>query len=571
MDPITIILTASCLISAFITFGLGIAVYVKNPKSAVNRLFLLAMLAASYWAVGEFLIWQSTESPEAVWFWLKMSSLWPFVVALTVHCILTITNPPPFAKHKYLTLAIIYLPAGLISAILFFTSWIFTVARIEGTSYSYLPVRSSLAYQVETLYIFLMMLFAAGVIFSFWQSATTKKVKNQAFLIGTAISTVIFFGALSGILLPAFSIYTPNLVFIGLVIFSVLITIAIQKHELFILSPTTAVPDILRTMPDAMVLSDMNGVIISANESAGKIFSVEGKALPGMSVAAIVPEEAFTRIRSAVLQQGTIADLETTPQGRRSGTVSIAGSRVQAPNGEPAGIVLIVRDITDRKTTETALRIAGEKIALLTRITRHDINNLISALSGYLLLLKENPGDPASEFYVASCMQITEKIHNQIQFTREYQDMGSHEPVWQPLEHILFRTISDLSHGKIAITQSVADVEILADPLIVKVIYNLLENAIRHGGHITRIQISSEQLDDQTLRIIIQDDGVGIKDEDRSRIFQYGFGRNTGFGLALSRDILSLTGITITETGSAGAGARFELCVPASAWRSHDP
>lgn len=46
-----------------------------------------------------------------------------------------------------------------------------------------------------------------------------------------------------------------------------------------------------------------------------------------------------------------------------------------------------------------------------------------------------------------------------------------------------------------------------------------------------------------------------------------GFGKNTGLGLALSRDILSLTGITIKETGTAGEGARFELLVPKGGWR----
>jgi PAS domain S-box-containing protein len=566
MDPLITILSSLCLASAFITFGLGIAAYIKNPLSAVNRLFLLTMLSATYWAFAEFMIWQA-PSAEGVWFWLKASSLWPFVIAFTLHFVLTFTNPPLYNRNHVISLALIYLPSGIISLILLFTNWIFRIGQLPGSGYTYFPVRDCLAYQAESLYILTMMLYATGVMVSFWRHAPTKKIKSQAMLICTAISTVIFFGFLSGILLPAFSIYLPNLVFIGLVLFSVIITLAMQKHELFILSPRTAVPDILRTMPDAMILADANGTIISTNESAGRIFDLDHRVLPGKTIAALIPKEASIRIQHAVLDEGTITDLETTPNGIISRTVSIAGSRVQDPYGESAGMVLIVRDVTDRKTAETALRIAGEKISLLTRATRHDINNLISALSGYLLLLKENPGDPDSGAYITSSMEIAEKIHSQLQFTREYQDIGSREPVWQSLEHILFRTICDLSHENIPITPKIADVEIYTDPLIVKVLYNLLENAIRHGEHITRIQISTMQQEDQTLHIIVEDDGIGVKEDDKDLIFSYGFGKNTGLGLALSRDILSLTGVTIAETGTAGSGARFEITIPPGAWR----
>lgn len=570
MDHLTAVLSLFCLLSAFITYGLGIAAYVKNPRSSVNRLFLLAMVAATYWGFCEFMIWQA-GSAEGVTFWLKASSLWPFVIAFIIHFILTLTSQPAFNKNHFLSLAVIYLPACVISLILFFTDWIFVVRFIPGTGYTYLPVKDSISYQGEAAYILLMMLYGAFVIFTFWQHATTKMVKKQAMLICTAIFTVIFFGFLSGILLPAFGIYIPNLVFIGIVIFSLFITVAIQKHELFILSPRTAVPDILRTMPDAMILADINGRIISANDATGKIFGLNEKELPGKMIGTCIPEPAFTQIRTAVLEKRSVIDMETVPAGTASGTISIAGSLVQDSYGEPAGMVLIVRDITDRKTVEKALRIAGEKISLLTRVTRHDINNLISALSGYLLLIKDNPVDPENATYISTSMQIVERIHQQLMFTREYQEIGAHQPVWQSLEQIVSRAIMDLSHDGIIIERKTAGVEILVDPLSVKVLYNLLENAIRHGEHITRIRITTQEQNDKALHIFVEDDGIGILAEDKERIFRYGYGKNTGLGLAISRDILSLTGITISETGIAGSGARFEIIVPHSAWRPLRP
>jgi len=569
MNLIIAILSWVCLVSAFITYGLGIAVYTKNPRSEVNRLFLLAMLSAACWAFCEFMIWQA-GSPEGVRFWLKASSFWPFVIAFTVTFVLALTGSPVYRKNRNGCLAAIYTPAGVISIILLFTDWIYTTGYLSGTLYTYLPVRESIAYQLEATYILLVMLFAAGIVFSFWQQATTKKESRQAQLVFIAIATIILFGFFSGILLPAFALYTPNLVFIGIVIFSLIITVAIQKHELFILNPRTAVPDILRTMPDALILADMHGRIVSANDASMKIFHLEGNSLPGEMVTAHIPEPAFLQIKKELLNRGNVTDLETVPAGTDTKMVSIAGSLILDPYGEPAGMVLIVRDITDRKATEKALRIAGEKISLLTQVTRHDINNLISALSGYLLLLKENPDDPSYDQYVSACMDIAEKISDQLRFTREYQDLGIQKPAWQSLGLLVNRAMNDLltDSAKVNITMEILPVEIYSDQLTVKVLYNLIENAIRHGSHLTRIHVSTRILDGEILNVTIEDDGIGISEKDKKQIFRYGFGKNTGLGLAISRDILSLTGIAITETGTAGAGARFELTVPRSAWRS---
>jgi signal transduction histidine kinase len=111
-----------------------------------------------------------------------------------------------------------------------------------------------------------------------------------------------------------------------------------------------------------------------------------------------------------------------------------------------------------------------------------------------------------------------------------------------------------------------ANTEVFTDPLIVKVFFNLIDNALRHGSRITTIRFSSEARD-RDLIIICEDDGAGIAMPEKEKIFERGFGKNTGFGLAISRDILDITGITIRETGEPGRGARFEITVPQGMWR----
>ncbi|MCX6690757.1 MAG: ATP-binding protein [Methanoregula sp.] len=65
--------------------------------------------------------------------------------------------------------------------------------------------------------------------------------------------------------------------------------------------------------------------------------------------------------------------------------------------------------------------------------------------------------------------------------------------------------------------------------------------------------------------IVCKDDGNGVPQDEKENIFKRGFGKNTGLGLFLSREILSITGITITENGVPGNGAHFEIIVPGGA------
>jgi signal transduction histidine kinase len=67
--------------------------------------------------------------------------------------------------------------------------------------------------------------------------------------------------------------------------------------------------------------------------------------------------------------------------------------------------------------------------------------------------------------------------------------------------------------------------------------------------------------------ITYEDDGAGIPAQDKENIFRRGFGKHTGLGLFLSREILAITGITIRENGEPGKGVRFEILVPRDMYR----
>jgi len=88
-----------------------------------------------------------------------------------------------------------------------------------------------------------------------------------------------------------------------------------------------------------------------------------------------------------------------------------------------------------------------------------------------------------------------------------------------------------------------------------------VDNAIRYGKKITRISFFKE-ISDKGLALICEDDGVGVETSSKEKIFDRGFGNNTGLGLFLTREILMITGITIKEEGIPGKGARFVISLP---------
>jgi signal transduction histidine kinase len=102
--------------------------------------------------------------------------------------------------------------------------------------------------------------------------------------------------------------------------------------------------------------------------------------------------------------------------------------------------------------------------------------------------------------------------------------------------------------------------------MLEKVFANLFGNAVMHGERVSRITIRCEPMGDHFL-ITVEDNGVGIPLDLKQKIFKKGFGKHTGFGLFLAREILGITGISIHETGRHGSGACFEITVPKDAFR----
>lgn len=239
-------------------------------------------------------------------------------------------------------------------------------------------------------------------------------------------------------------------------------------------------------------------------------------------------------------------------------------------SGEINGIEGILHDITPLRRTEQALRQANRQLTLMTSITRHDIKNQLMILKGWLDLSRDVIDDREQMLeFISKEQDAADIIEQQIGFTTFFEDMGVKDPVWQDPALLAKMAAKSLPFRNIRLETNVPDIEIFADPLFEKVFYNLFDNALRYGGEsMTHILVTAEE--GQTgLTVVVEDNGIGIPEKDKVRMFNRGFGKNTGLGLFLVREILSITGITIRENGVPGAGARFELAIPKGSYRSN--
>jgi len=245
----------------------------------------------------------------------------------------------------------------------------------------------------------------------------------------------------------------------------------------------------------------------------------------------------------------------------------IASSHIyRDKNGVVQGVEGVVHDITDLRHAEEGLRLANKKLHLLSSITRHDIRNQLMGLRGYLHMSSKSLDDKTKlAEYLAEENKIAITIDRQISFTKDYENMGIKSPAFQSVDVCLSKAVSALSMKDIHVENTTSGLEIYADPLLEKVFYNLFDNALRYGGEkMTTIRCTFRQ-EEKSLVLVIEDDGVGIAPEDKAHLFEKGYGKNTGFGLFLAREILAITGITIMENGDRGA--RFAITVPEGSWR----
>jgi PAS domain S-box-containing protein len=233
-------------------------------------------------------------------------------------------------------------------------------------------------------------------------------------------------------------------------------------------------------------------------------------------------------------------------------------------------MVVSLLDITNKIREEDALQRANTKLNSFTSITRHEILNHLTVVKGYIELSREGIHDPP--FLLTSLdkeLAAANAIQNLIMFTRDYQNIGILPPAWYNLSKTIKNAAASVHMGSINLSVDIEGVEIYADHVFEKVFFYLIDDAVRFGN-IRKIRFFCKESFEE-LQVICEDDGTGIPPDKKERIFNRKLFQDSGLDMYLSREILSITGISIRESGTYGKGARFEIRVPEGAYRFTSP
>jgi len=384
----------------------------------------------------------------------------------------------------------------------------------------------------------------------------------------------------------------------GLFIFVAAITatlLARQKRtEEELAASRQTLDNIVSFLPDATFAQDLDGRIIAWNHAMEKLTGIRSEEVLGKEKN--VPFDRILGVPSPLLidlllrrEHGLSGEQQTylkntdgvlsreieADDGRgRTAVYSAVAAPLHTPQGEIVGAIESIRDVTPLYEIRARLQQANAsltqvntKLQLLGKMTQHDMLNTIQILTGYITMIKQVA--PATEplmEYVDEIDTLTRTLCDQVEFARDYQSIGIKKPVWQNLQEMVARALATVTSDGVTIATEVDPMEVYTDPLLERVIYNLATNAITHGKQTTRITFSTETKSPD-LVLVCEDDGVGIPEHLKEAIFKREHYANTGYGLLLAREILSITNLTIREAGTPGKGTRFEILVPEGSYR----
>jgi len=220
------------------------------------------------------------------------------------------------------------------------------------------------------------------------------------------------------------------------------------------------------------------------------------------------------------------------------------------------------RDISERARMEQALQQANKKLNLLTSVTRHDIQNKITVLLGYLGRARKENKDPVILDYLERQEKAAKDIRDEMILTRDFKDLGAEPPSWQNLRDVVSNSVARSSGQEdVKFSFDIPDTEIFADIHLERVFDRIVENTLRFGRNVREITIRTHSKDNNLI-VSVEDNGIGIRPEYKKTIFDLPSGDARQAGLFIAREILSVTGISLEETGEYGKGARFDIIVP---------
>ena len=335
----------------------------------------------------------------------------------------------------------------------------------------------------------------------------------------------------------------------------------------------------------AILAVDAQGIIRYWNRAAETLYGYsesEAVGRPNIELLAtlISPQEADQVISREMTRQAWSSEMKAKRRDGSVISVIVNRSPIFGDNGEFIGVTSVATDISEQKRLETELSVSvdnlssnvkkvqelNEKLRVVGSLTRHDVRNKLSVVTGNAYLIRKKLDNPAK---IDSNLKLIERAckgtEEILEFAKIYEQLGAEELNYVDAEKTLHEAMMLASISpNIEVINDCQGLAVLADSFLRQMFYNLIDNSAKHGEKVMKIRIYYEKIEQGQLNIIYKDDGVGIPSANKQRLFQEGFSTSgtAGYGLFLINKMLEVYGWTINETGEPNTGAQFNITIP---------
>jgi len=346
--------------------------------------------------------------------------------------------------------------------------------------------------------------------------------------------------------------------------------------------------DIIEFLPDATFAVDRNGKVIAWNHAIEELTGIKKSEILGCGdYAYAIP---FYGIQRPVLlnlvektdpgteakypfirnEAGTYVSEIFIPHfhNGKGAHLRVAATALMDADGTMSGGIESIRDVTEQVMMDSALQTTSTRLNILAGIIRNDIAKKLAVLYGRLSIGVMKFNDPEVLSFISSLQESANGIQRQIEISREFRDIGTTPPAWIPVQDACNEAVERVDCTNLTFHAWTARLEIFADPHIPAVFYHLFENSKKKGTGADRVVVTYHIRSDGCA-IIIEDNGKGIPDTQKGLLFSQR-SETYGCGLFLAHEILTITGVTIRETGVLEKGARFEILIPPKGYRIAD-
>ena len=211
--------------------------------------------------------------------------------------------------------------------------------------------------------------------------------------------------------------------------------------------------------------------------------------------------------------------------------------------------------------TQNELRNINEKLHVVGQLTRHDARNKLAIISNNIYLAKHTPQKNND---ISQNLESIQKAVNQTEhifdFAAVYEKLAIEKLTTIDVGSSVNEAATTLNLQNVELINECKGMPVIADSLLTRLFYNLMQNSLTHGKKLTQIKIYPKKTDN-SAQIIYEDNGVGIPENEKEQIFTEGYGKGTGYGLFLIKKMCEAYNWTIKETGTPEKGARFEITV----------